>query len=74
VTVACKALREEDFNELYTVAADPLIWEQHPVKDRHKGEVFKAFFREALESGGTLIATSIAVEQGDRSKETHATA
>ena len=41
---------------LFSAAADPLIWEQHPIKDRYTVEVFKAFFREALESGGALIA------------------
>jgi RimJ/RimL family protein N-acetyltransferase len=45
-----------DFHDLYAVAADPLIWEQHPVPDRYREEVFREFFREALESGGTLIA------------------
>ncbi len=54
--LALRPLRREDFHDLYTVASDPLIWEQHPVKDRYQEEVFKAFFREALESGGTLIA------------------
>src|SRR5439155_24749116 len=38
------------------VASDPPTWEQHPIKDRYKEEVFKGFFREALESGGALIA------------------
>jgi len=51
-----RPLRPEDFDDLYAVASDPLIWEQHPVKGRYKIEVFKGFFREALESGGTLIA------------------
>jgi RimJ/RimL family protein N-acetyltransferase len=51
-----RPLRAEDFDELYAVAADPLIWEQHPVKERYKEDVFKTFFREALESGGALIA------------------
>ena len=46
----------EDFHDLYAVASDPLIWEQHPIKDRYKEEVFKGFFRESLESGGALIA------------------
>ena len=41
---------------LYDGAADPLGWEQHPVKDRYKEDVFRMFFREALESGGALIA------------------
>src|SRR5438309_8484161 len=51
-----RPLRPEDFHDLYAVASDPLIWEQHPIKDRYKEEVFKGFFREALESGGALIA------------------
>src|SRR6266566_2648249 len=51
-----RPLRPEDFNDLYAVASDPLIWEQHPIKDRYKEEVFNAFFREALESGGALMA------------------
>src|SRR5438445_11290009 len=51
-----RPLRSEDFHDLYAVASDPLIWEQHPVRDRYREEVFKEFFREALESGGTLIA------------------
>lgn len=51
-----RPLRPEDFHDLYAVASDPLIWEQHPNNDRYKEEVFKGFFREALESGGALIA------------------
>jgi len=51
-----RPLREEDFHDLYAVASDPLIWEQHPNKDRYKEDVFKVFFREALQSGGALIA------------------
>lgn len=45
-----------DFRDLYAVASDPTIWEQHPVKDRWKQDVFSAFFRESLDSGGALIA------------------
>jgi len=60
--VELKPLRADDYHELYAVAADPLIWEQHPVNDRHKEEVFKEFFREALGSNGTLIA----VDSGQR--------
>jgi len=51
-----RPLQREDWDDLYAVASDPLIWEQHPMKDRYKEEVFKAFFRQALESGGALIA------------------
>ena len=49
-------LRPEDFDTLFVVASDPLIWEQHPAKDRYKEEVFRGFFREALQSGGALLA------------------
>jgi N-acetyltransferase len=54
--VELRPLRSEDFHDLYAVASDPLIWEQHPVKDRYKEDVFREFFREALQSGGALIA------------------
>jgi hypothetical protein len=40
-----RPLRKEDYEVLYAVAADPLIWEQHPVRDRYKQEVFKQFFK-----------------------------
>lgn len=51
-----RPLQPQDFRELYAVASDPLIWEQHPMKERYQEEVFKEFFREALESGGAFIA------------------
>jgi RimJ/RimL family protein N-acetyltransferase len=51
-----RPLRPEDFDDLYAVASDPLIWEQHPSRDRYKEDVFREFFREAMESGGALIA------------------
>ncbi len=51
-----RPLRADDFHDLYAVASDPLIWEQHPVKDRYRDEVFQSFFREALACGGTLVA------------------
>jgi RimJ/RimL family protein N-acetyltransferase len=55
--LALRPLQPEDFPSLYAVASDPLIWEQHPIDNRWMPEVFKQFFREALESGGALIAT-----------------
>ena len=51
-----RPLRPEDFPDLYAVASDPLIWELHPVKERYQEDIFKEFFREALESGGAFIA------------------
>jgi len=51
-----RPLRAEDFDALFAVAADPLIWEQHPAQDRYQKDHFRVFFREALESGGALVA------------------
>jgi N-acetyltransferase len=47
-------LKEEDFEELYAVASDPKIWEQHPNKDRWKRDVFRNFFDGALKSKGAF--------------------
>jgi RimJ/RimL family protein N-acetyltransferase len=52
--IEVRPLRPDDWDSLFRVASDPLIWEQHPANDRYKEEVFKEFFREALESGGAL--------------------
>jgi len=57
--IALKPLRPEDWGELYAVASDPLIWEQHPNNDRHKEDVFREFFREALASGGAFAAIDV---------------
>lgn len=48
-------LQEDDFERLYAIASDPLIWEQHPNKDRYKREVFENFFKGAMESRGAFI-------------------
>lgn len=53
--VELRPLRARDYDKLYAVASDPLIWEQHPVTDRYEETRFQAFFSEALASGGTLI-------------------
>jgi RimJ/RimL family protein N-acetyltransferase len=51
-----RPLRAEDYDELFAVASDPLIWEQHPDSDRYQRDVFREFFRVAMESGGALVA------------------
>ena len=53
--VELRPLMPEDWDNLFAVASDRLIWEQHPEWDRYKEEVFKVFFREALESGGAFV-------------------
>lgn len=49
-----RPLRPEDWEALYAVARDPLIWEQHPAHDRWQEPVFRAFFDDALAQGGAL--------------------
>jgi RimJ/RimL family protein N-acetyltransferase len=51
-----RPLRQADFARLYAVASDPLIWEQHPVRNRYQEDAFQAFFGESLGSGGALVA------------------
>ncbi len=61
--VELRALRPEDYEALYAIAADPLIWEQHPVKTRSDKVGFQQFFHETLMSGGTLIAIDTRTRQ-----------
>jgi N-acetyltransferase len=61
--VELRPLRAEDWNDLYRVASDPLIWEQHPARTRHEEATFKEFFQEAMASGGALIAHDAATHQ-----------
>jgi RimJ/RimL family protein N-acetyltransferase len=51
-----RPLRAADFEALFRAAADPLIWEQHPERNRHEEATFRTFFEEALHSGGALVA------------------
>lgn len=50
-----RPLEENNFENLYKVASDPLIWEQHPAKDRCQRDVFEVFFKEAIESKGAFV-------------------
>jgi RimJ/RimL family protein N-acetyltransferase len=53
--IELRPLTPEHWDDLFAVASDPLIWEQHPESDRYKQDVFRVFFREALESGGAFV-------------------
>jgi len=53
--IELRPLRPEDWDDLFAVASDPLIWKQHPESDRYKEEVFRTFFQGALESGGAFV-------------------
>jgi N-acetyltransferase len=53
--VELRPLKSEDWDHLFSVASDPLIWEQHPESDRYKEDVFRIFFKDALESSGAFV-------------------
>jgi len=61
--IELRPLRPEDWDDLFAVASDPLIWEQHPESDRYKEDVFKIFFREALECGGAFVIVDMKSQQ-----------
>ena len=61
--VSLSPLSAVDIEKLYAVASDPLIWEQHPNKDRYKREVFEIFFKGAMESGGAFLVSDAKTKQ-----------
>jgi RimJ/RimL family protein N-acetyltransferase len=48
-------LQAANLEELYGAANDPLIWEQHPNKNRYKRKEFENYFKGAMESGGAFL-------------------
>ncbi len=56
-----RPLTEADREALFAIASDPMVWEQHPIHDRWRREVFDPFFDEGLASGGALTV----VRRGD---------
>jgi RimJ/RimL family protein N-acetyltransferase len=61
--IELRPLAPDDWDELFAVASDSLIWEQHPESDRYKEEVFRVFFKEALESGGAFVVIDKRTQQ-----------
>ena len=54
-SVRIEPIQASDFKRLYEIASDPLIWEQHPNKNRYQRAMFETFFKGALESGGAFL-------------------
>lgn len=53
--VTARPLLQADFEVLYQAASDPLIWEQHPNKNRWQLKEFENYFTGAMQSGGALL-------------------
>jgi N-acetyltransferase len=47
--------KSEDFDHLYKVASDPLVWEQHPAKNRYKIDIFTALFNEGMTTKAMFV-------------------
>src|SRR5688572_19634761 len=56
--VTIQPLQQSDYAAVYKLASDPLVWEQHPQKDRYKKEVFDKYFESAIESKGAFLVTT----------------
>jgi RimJ/RimL family protein N-acetyltransferase len=61
--IRLRGLKSEDFEPLYAVASDPLIWEQHPNRDRYQRDVFATYFKGAMESGGAFLVSDASTGQ-----------
>ncbi|HBJ90479.1 MAG TPA: GNAT family N-acetyltransferase, partial [Gammaproteobacteria bacterium] len=55
--VIVRPMIAEDWEHMYAIAADPLLWEQHPAKNRYEEVQFREYFEAAMasESAFTFI-------------------
>lgn len=58
--VMARPLQQQDFDALYAAANDPLIWEQHPNKNRWQLAEFTNYFKGAIEGGSAFLVTDAA--------------
>ncbi|MGC4013808.1 MAG: GNAT family N-acetyltransferase [Luteolibacter sp.] len=58
-TISLTPLQPDDFESLFSIASDPLIWEQHPDPSRAQRSGFEKWFALALASGGALTIRDI---------------
>ncbi len=61
--VALRPLDQLDFDALYGIVSDPLIWAQHQNKDRYTLKNFTAFFNESIASNGALVILDAKTEK-----------
>jgi RimJ/RimL family protein N-acetyltransferase len=61
--IELRPLRQDDFDALFAVASDPLIWEQHPERTRFQEPVFRVFFADAMKTNSAFVALDRATGQ-----------
>ena len=52
--VTVRPLRKDDWEGMFSAAANPRVWENHPVSDRYQESVFRGFFEDAIASGSAF--------------------
>ena len=58
-TIRVRPLRPDDREALFAAISDPLIWEQHPARDRHERAGFERYLAFLLGTGGTLVVEEL---------------
>lgn len=53
--ICVRPIAEDDWSALFQAAADPLLWADHPAKDRYQEAVFRDFFTAAIASGSAFV-------------------
>lgn len=61
--ILVRPLTEDDGEALRVIASDPLLWEQHPAKERGTPEGFRRWMADALASGGALVVVDRATDE-----------
>ena len=56
-------LAETDFANLFEIASNPLVWEQHPNPNRYKLEDFSNYFKGAIESKGAFLILDVTTNE-----------
>lgn len=55
--VLIRPLLKDDFDALFSISSDPLLWEQHPAKERSTPEGFQKWFEDAMASDKAFFIT-----------------
>lgn len=54
-SILLRKLELSDYDELYKVASNPLLWLHHPIANAYQTVGFKKFFNDALQVGSLCI-------------------
>ncbi len=52
--VTVRPISPDDWDGMFDVASDPLVWEQHPVSNRYLEAEFRQYFEDSLATGSAF--------------------